>query len=232
MSPQLPAFDPNETVYSFTPGCLQDVPQPNGYGRFHSLDPSTPGKRLVVQPQSTLQPNPLYGNQHEASMKTTWTAPLTKASSDSSASVHHQSPPLLDRRSASPTTCYDFVLEDPKNPHGYREKRFRSRVELDQQKEDIRHLKQFGGACLSCYRSKKKCGPSTPCPPCLANNRKCIRRDQTTFTGNSSDHMTSSPANPYVDEVLEILQPGSWELMGSIDGTYSDAGFNRSPSRL
>ena len=239
MPPPLPlAFDLAGQMYSSPPNLSHYGSPLNGYDIFPSLDASPPSSGLVAQPlQSMSQANLAMGftddPPHETSIATEWTAPLTAGTSDSSVIIHNQPSPPFDRRSATPPACYDFVMEDPTNPHCYREKRFRSRMELDKQKEEIRHLKEYGGACLSCYRSKKKCGPSTPCPPCLTNGRECVRRDQTTFQTKSFNNVSSAPSvSPHLDEFLEILQPGPWELMGSIDGTYSDAGFNRSPSRL
>lgn len=70
---------------------------------------------------------------------------------------------------------YEFVAEDPTLPASRPDRRPRSKEERQEQKAGIRILRQFGGACLWCYRSKKKCGPANPCPPCLSNRRKCIR---------------------------------------------------------
>ncbi|KAJ5280853.1 hypothetical protein N7478_006225 [Penicillium angulare] len=148
--------------------------------------------------------------------------------------------PRSMRRSASePPMRYQFIPEDPTNPHTYHEKRPRSRTELDKQKEDIRQLKEYGGACNRCYKSKKKCGPSTPCPPCRANKRECIRREPP-ISGHKEIHISdaeisTSPSvvSQVVGEILDFLQPGPWEpqLIPSIDGTYCDVdtGFIHEP---
>ncbi|KAJ5899689.1 hypothetical protein N7495_004433 [Penicillium taxi] len=68
-----------------------------------------------------------------------------------------------------------FISEDPTNKTRYRERKLRSQLDIEQRKNDIRHLKEFGGACLWCHRSKKKCGAVYPCPSCVHHNRKCIR---------------------------------------------------------
>ncbi|CAL5874759.1 uncharacterized protein PFLUO_LOCUS9060 [Penicillium psychrofluorescens] len=68
------------------------------------------------------------------------------------------------------------IIEDPReNPRGHRERRIRSEVDLEKQKENTRLLKMFGGACLWCYRSKKRCEPANTCRSCALNRRKCIR---------------------------------------------------------
>lgn len=240
MPPPLPpVFDLASQMYSSPPSLSHYGSPLNGYDMFPNLDASPPSSGLIAQP---LQPMPLGSDDQpgETPLATEWTAPLTAltaAISNSSVTIHDQPSPSFHRRSASPPACYDFVMEDPTNPHGYREKRFRSRMELDKQKEEIRHLKEYGGACLSCYRSKKKCGPSTPCPPCLSNGRECVRRDQTTFQSTSFKRVSSSPSvNPHLDEYLEILQPGPWELLSSIDGIYDGiclgTGFIQDPGRL
>lgn len=66
-------------------------------------------------------------------------------------------------------------MEYPQSPNSHRERRIRTNSDLEQQKLDSRLLKEFGGACIWCYRSKKKCRPMNPCPPCKSNKRKCIR---------------------------------------------------------
>ncbi|KAJ5606043.1 hypothetical protein N7510_008824 [Penicillium lagena] len=69
-----------------------------------------------------------------------------------------------------------IIIEDPReNPRGYRERRIRSKVDVEKQKENTRLLKMFGGACLWCYRSKKRCEPANTCRSCASNRRKCIR---------------------------------------------------------
>ncbi|KAI9933036.1 hypothetical protein MW887_009290 [Aspergillus wentii] len=69
----------------------------------------------------------------------------------------------------------NIVIEDPKSPNGYREKRMRTKKDAVKQKEESRLLKESGGACLWCYRKKKKCGPIHPCPLCTSTGRRCIR---------------------------------------------------------
>ncbi|KAJ5815127.1 hypothetical protein N7474_006904 [Penicillium riverlandense] len=68
------------------------------------------------------------------------------------------------------------IFEDPReNPRGHRERRIRSKIDVEKQKENTRLLKMFGGACLWCYRSKKRCQPADTCRSCVLNLRKCIR---------------------------------------------------------
>lgn len=192
-----PEYSPNVAPPVYPPFFMYNTNEP------HFQEPRTPIRRIrktESQPAITAQ----------------WTEPLTTTHSHS----------LKRSRSASPI-IYDFVMEDPTNPHGYREKRVRSKGELDKQKEDIRQLKQYGGACRACYNSKKKCGPSTPCPPCLANKRECVRKETSPSDQKSprtSDaELSSSPIlDPRVFEILDTMDPNPWELIGSIDGSYCD----------
>ncbi|KAJ6108193.1 hypothetical protein N7523_009516 [Penicillium sp. IBT 18751x] len=68
-----------------------------------------------------------------------------------------------------------IIIEDPTHPGTYRERKPRSREDLAKQKQAIHDLKVSGGACVWCYRSKKKCDASAVCHPCRSGNRKCIR---------------------------------------------------------
>ncbi|KAJ5324408.1 hypothetical protein N7476_003008 [Penicillium atrosanguineum] len=68
-----------------------------------------------------------------------------------------------------------IIIEDPTHPGTYREKKHRSREDLAKQKQASHDLKVSGGACVWCYRSKKKCDASPVCHPCRSGNRKCIR---------------------------------------------------------
>lgn len=128
------------------------------------------------------------------------------ASSVHDGSPGKHSPSLVDRvtsdqmandraasrvRSSSPEVNLNIILEDPKSGQLYREKRIRSQDELDNQKEGMRILKDNGGACTACYKSKKRCGPGEPCPPCAARNRKCVRLNQ-------DDGMIQSTGDPPV----------------------------------
>lgn len=79
------------------------------------------------------------------------------------------------KETPGPVKTYEFVAEDPTIPTSRSDRKPRSKEELEQQKEEVQLLRKFGGACLWCYRSKKKCGPASPCPPCQVNRRKCIR---------------------------------------------------------
>lgn len=92
-------------------------------------------------------------------------------------------------RSSSPEVNLNIILEDPKSGRLYREKRVRSQDELDNQKKGMRILKDNGGACSACYKSKKRCGPGEPCPHCAARNRKCVRV-------NRDDGMIQSTGDP------------------------------------
>ncbi|KAJ5640421.1 hypothetical protein N7528_000046 [Penicillium herquei] len=156
----------------------------------------------------------------EGSQKITeWTEPMTPD--------HSFSPPS-PTRSASPIE-YSFVMEDPRNPQRCVRKA-RSRSELDKQKEDIRQLKDNGGACTRCYKSKKKCSTSTPCNPCVASRTKCIRREtrsvpprtKRSHTSNMevSKSLSMDPDMPVVNDNLPEDAP--WEVAEIIDGTDCD----------
>ena len=171
-------------------------------------------------------------NCHSTTAYNRWTHAM------SASDIQPSLPTGQEKRALSPVS-FDFVMEDPTNPQNYREKRVRSRTELDKQKEDIRQLKEYGGACQWCYRNKKKCGPSTPCPPCLSNRRECVRRapiipqiqaDQETNLHtdilNPESTSTASVQPSIIDDVLDSLQPSPWEFMASIDGTCCEVEFN------
>jgi hypothetical protein len=100
-------------------------------------------------------------------------------------------------RSSSPNMQLNIILEDPQSGQLHREKRVRTREELDSQKEGMRVLKDNGGACAACYKSKKRCGPGDPCPPCAARGRKCVRlnRDDgdTVSTGGQPVSASTQP---------------------------------------
>ncbi|KAJ5504326.1 hypothetical protein N7463_007200 [Penicillium fimorum] len=72
-----------------------------------------------------------------------------------------------------------FIPWDPANPgksDNIRETIPRNKAEIQQQREDTAALKKAGGSCMACYRAKKKCGTTTPCPPCTSKgNRICFR---------------------------------------------------------
>lgn len=115
----------------------------------------------------------------------------------------------------------DFIMEDPTDPNATREKRRkRTRYELDKQKEEIRQLKQYGGACVDCYRMKKKCGPSTPCPLCKASNRECIRKvsppeHRPSHTPELDMSRSDTQDSEDVNELLETMQtPPSSKMIG------------------
>ncbi|KAJ5905611.1 uncharacterized protein N7473_002527 [Penicillium subrubescens] len=101
--------------------------------------------------------------------------------------------------SPSPEGELKIIMEDPQNGHLHREKRIRTQEELDDQKEGMRVLKDNGGACQACYKSKKRCGPGDPCPPCAARNRECIRSDRNdgeTVSAGGQPTSASAPAQP------------------------------------
>lgn len=67
------------------------------------------------------------------------------------------------------------MLWNPCSPRVIPSKRVRSEEEVERQKRGCRELKEIGGACLWCYRVKKKCGTESPCSRCKTNEWVCIR---------------------------------------------------------
>ncbi|KAJ5732788.1 hypothetical protein N7493_004269 [Penicillium malachiteum] len=162
-------------------------------------------------------------------------APVARASTEGSQSkIMEWTEPMIPNqsfnppsptRSASPIE-YSFVMEDPRNPQRC-VRRARSRSELDKQKEDIRQLKDNGGACTRCYKSKKKCSTSTPCNPCVASRTKCIRRETRSSPprnkrSRTSDVEVSSSLSPDPDTTVvnhDMPEDTPWEVAETIDGT-------------
>lgn len=112
---------------------------------------------------------------------------------------------------ASEEASFNIVFEDPTHPRTYREKRVRSREDIAKQKHDSRLLKTSGGACIWCYRSKKKCDPTHICHPCSSNGRKCIR-DPAQLSllvpaMISSNNSSIEPPFPFFHETFAALYP-------------------------
>jgi hypothetical protein len=92
---------------------------------------------------------------------------------------------------------FKFMMEDPSDSNSYSEKLIQTKEERAQQKEDGRLLKTEGGACISCYKSKKKCGLGSPCPLCKRSGKECVRR----YPGSSESSSSSSqPSTPELGE--------------------------------
>jgi hypothetical protein len=89
--------------------------------------------------------------------------------------VHDSSYPAPSCTEKPPLGDIPFIIEDPTRRSTYHEKRVRSREDLAKQKQDSHDLKVSGGACVWCYRSKKKCDASSVCHPCRTGKRRCIR---------------------------------------------------------
>lgn len=102
-------------------------------------------------------------------------------------------------RAPSPECNLKIIFEDPPNSKSYSEKLIRTERERAQQKEDARRLKEIGGACISCYRSKKKCGLGNPCTLCKGSGKECVRK----YPGSSSPSPSrSSRAQPSTPELF------------------------------
>lgn len=81
--------------------------------------------------------------------------------------------PTTRNEKQADTTGLNIVMVDS-STRSQRENRVRSDKVLQKQQES-KLLKELGGACFWCYRNKKKCDPSDPCPSCASNGYKCIR---------------------------------------------------------
>lgn len=160
----------------------QDLGVIGGPVRFHSImTPSTFEDQLQnAQIQSSLSP----GSSNSKSQPSTW--PSSANDSWSSASPEDdcdETQPYAGpvRPSPSLKELYPdgFIFWDPADPaksDKIHEKIPPTQAELQQQKEDTAALKRAGGSCMVCYRAKKKCGTTTPCPPCSSKgNRICFR---------------------------------------------------------
>ena len=103
---------------------------------------------------------------------------------------HHLAPNLFDGVGMEQPEISTLVAEppqetsnslvfrhyDPSNPQTCKtEKRHRDKTEIDQQREDVAVLKMFGGSCLWCIRTKKKCEAVSSCKACISHNRMCYR---------------------------------------------------------
>ncbi|CAI7645546.1 unnamed protein product [Penicillium glandicola] len=154
-----------------------------GLGYFDSLiTPPTSDD----QPQSSLSPtsSEFQPSTWPYSANDSWLC--TSPKSGRAQSVHSSSetqPVAAPVRPPSPALeeLYPdgFVLWDPEDPEksdNIRERIPRNNAEMQKQKQDISALKKAGGSCMACYRAKKKCGTTTPCPPCASKgNRICFR---------------------------------------------------------
>ncbi|KAF7717979.1 Fungal Zn(2)-Cys(6) binuclear cluster domain-containing protein [Penicillium ucsense] len=108
----------------------------------------------------------------------------------------HGNGPSLGSKTPARQVELGIVLEDPKNGVSPREKRVRSREELESQKKAMRTLKEKGGACEACFKSKKRCGPGNPCPSCARRGRQCIRPAQVNRPTKSAEGQAPVSAPP------------------------------------
>lgn len=117
--------------------------------------------------------------------------------------------PTHDTTLPSTEVSLEIVIEDPTNPQSYRVRKVRSKLYLAKQKEGIRQLREFGGACVWCYRSKKKCEPTHPCTSCDTNHRTCIRNSEQLCllppVVSSRNDPCSVMTGPFSHEALDTL---------------------------
>lgn len=193
------------------------LPQPNGMPqtsratRRRALKPSSPARASRPQNSLTSSSNtsPYVSSVREVSMDEHSSPVVDRTSYERG--THDRA--TFRARSASPDMKLNIILEDPPSGQLYREKRIRSREELDSQKEGMRVLKDNGGACTACYKRKKRCGPGDPCPPCASRGRKCVRlnRDdgEIVSTGGQPVSASTQPVPTSSQSVSRSPQPSS-----------------------
>ncbi|KXG50870.1 uncharacterized protein PGRI_064420 [Penicillium griseofulvum] len=138
------------------------------------------------QPQSSV--SPICSNPRPPTLPSSgtdsWSCTSGEHDRAQSACSNGETQPFIEPvRPLSPTLeeLYPdgFVPWDPTDPaksDNIRERIPRNQAEIQQQREDTAALKKAGGSCMACYRAKKKCGTTTPCPPCSSKgNRICFR---------------------------------------------------------
>ncbi|KAJ5914501.1 hypothetical protein N7504_003384 [Penicillium tannophilum] len=124
-------------------------------------------------------------------------------------------------RPSPPVSTLQWIAEDPTSKQRHHEKRVRTQLDVENRKEDIQKLKEFGGACLWCHRSKKKCDPAQNCQPCRANKRKCVR--------SASQLCLIGHFNPTHENSLMSFGPPSQDALNIMylmaDQAFSDMPF-------
>jgi hypothetical protein len=126
------------------------------------------------RPYVTPSPSSKHSSSVSPTIKTT--NRITQISLDGGGVNQRQVSPQLPKLSEGIPIPLSFRHFDPSDPQTCKtEKRHRDQAELDQQKEDVAALKAFGGSCIWCTRTKKKCEPVIPCRPCISHGRICYR---------------------------------------------------------
>ncbi|OOQ90065.1 hypothetical protein PEBR_04997 [Penicillium brasilianum] len=186
-----PAFDYSHHTLS-QPNRMSQTPRALGQRVQKSSSPARASRRQNSLTSSS-NTSPYISRFHDVSMDEHFPSHVDRAYRDGG--THDRV--TFRARSSSPNMQLNVILEDPQSGQLYREKRVRTREELDSQKEGMRVLKDNGGACTACYKSKKRCGPGDPCPPCAARGRKCVRlnRDdgETVSTGGQPVSASTQP---------------------------------------
>ncbi|KAJ5089616.1 hypothetical protein N7532_008300 [Penicillium argentinense] len=126
---------------------------------------------------------------------------------------------------------FRFVVVDPTHPNqrAYWERSARTDFERGQQRDEMKILRQSGGACIPCYQGKKKCDPGNPCRQCLRRGLQCVRKMKFSTSSNntpSDDVHSSSPdqdrrddfsaITPPIENVLPQDNPGASGLPGNL----------------
>ncbi|KAJ5441042.1 hypothetical protein N7491_003448 [Penicillium cf. griseofulvum] len=133
---------------------IEDQPQ-------SSVSPMCSNSRPLSLPSSANDSWPCISGEHDRAQ-----------SARSSAST----PALPPLEELYPDGFVPWDPTDPAKSDNIRERIPRNQAEIQQQRKDTAALKKAGGSCMACYRAKKKCGTTTPCPPCSSKgNRICFR---------------------------------------------------------
>ena len=181
-------------------------------------EPACNGATVRSTPSSDMDINPFV-----------CTSKPQASSSHSSQSSSLINVKLPHRKEPSGLSNFEFVAEDPTTAPARPDKTPRSKDDLEKQKQENKVLREFGGACLWCYRSKKRCGPVRPCPSCVTNCRKCIRNSaelQLSGLMTQPDDSGSCPpifGPPSMKEADMLRRMGnkSFEKVNRFDATIS-----------
>lgn len=127
---------------------------------------------------------------------------------------------------------FEFVYEDPSAGPCPRKRQKRSREDIDIQKISVEKLKIFGGACLWCYRTKKKCGTDNICTQCVASHRVCVRTSEQLCLHNPPEpngRLLSDRLRLPSQEALEILRTLMTDAFESSEESQVKIQFNYQP---
>ncbi|KAJ5547829.1 hypothetical protein N7513_005063 [Penicillium frequentans] len=178
----------------------------------HSYSPDLPSvPKPVAEPSSSKRSFPVTSNEYRY-------VPSHYSKAVASAPMASLQSTKRERLSPQVSTL-QWIAEDPTSKQRHHEKRVRTQLDVENRKEEIQKLKEFGGACLWCHRSKKKCDPAQNCQPCRANKRKCVR--------SSSQLCLIGHFNPTHDSLMSFGPPSQEAL--NIMYLMADQAFSDMP---